>query len=267
MKLIIWVEGIRKAKNDVCASLNFFHVCLHLVLFENKQRYIKSILGPFWVTLSALIMLGCMGPLYSILFHQPLGVYWRYISISYVLWILISGTIVDSCNTFIANEGYIKSIKIPFTFYLLKHLLKHLINFLHIAPLPIIVILFVPIDFNLRIWFLLLGAMLLAVNLIWISLVFSIVSLRYRDFPMIVSSLFQISLFITPIFWLKESIGNMAYIENYNPLYILIDIVRSPILGEVNLITFKYAFFMSLIGPIFAFFLFSSTRKRIAYWL
>ena len=38
-----------------------------------KQRYRRSIIGPFWLTLSTAIMVFALGFLYAAIFRQPLG--------------------------------------------------------------------------------------------------------------------------------------------------------------------------------------------------
>ncbi len=49
---------------------------------EVRQRYRRSILGPFWLTLSTGAMVAAMGPLYGRLLNQDVASYFPYLAIS-----------------------------------------------------------------------------------------------------------------------------------------------------------------------------------------
>lgn len=58
----------------------------HLGWQDIKQRYRRSVIGPFWITISqAVIALG-LGLLYSQLFATPVEVFLPYISTGFILW-------------------------------------------------------------------------------------------------------------------------------------------------------------------------------------
>ena len=50
-----------------------------------KQRYRRSIIGPFWLTLSTAIMVFALGFLYAAIFRQPLGEYFPYLATGLVV--------------------------------------------------------------------------------------------------------------------------------------------------------------------------------------
>lgn len=56
------------------ASLQY-NVWLHLGLLEVKQRYRRSVLGPWWISISMLIFIVAMGKIFSQLFNQRLADY------------------------------------------------------------------------------------------------------------------------------------------------------------------------------------------------
>ena len=81
--------------------------------------------------------------------------------------------------------------------------------------------------------------MLVALNGVWIALLCGMFCLRFRDVTQLVTSLIQISMLITPIFWPPDSLsGNrrLIFVET-NPLYHMVDIVRAPLLGKLPGIT------------------------------
>jgi len=47
-----------------------------LAWLEIKQRYSRSVIGPFWITLSTGVMVAAMGPLYGVLLGQNVRHEW-----------------------------------------------------------------------------------------------------------------------------------------------------------------------------------------------
>src|SRR5258708_1090810 len=72
------------------------------------QRYRRSAIGPFWITISMAIFIVMLGFIYSKLFHQELAVFLPYIAMGLITWGFISGTTTEACNAFIDNVGIIK---------------------------------------------------------------------------------------------------------------------------------------------------------------
>ena len=209
-----------------------------------------------------------MGPLYSYLLKQPVGPYFQYIAISFVLWNFISSTINDSCFSFISAEGFIKVVKLPYTTYTLKILAKNFIVFLHNFLIILFVLFFYPPPNYQYFLYFLLGLFILLLNMFWIALLIGMLSARFRDIPQVVSSGLQILFFVTPIFWKADMLGEKKEYIEWNFLYHLMQVVRAPLMGELASST-DWIFCLSLlfIGCLVAFFFFAKFRSRISYWV
>src|ERR1700686_2821463 len=66
-----------------------------------RQRYRRSVIGPFWITLSMGIFILVLGVIYSRLFHTDLQTYLPYLTVGFVVWGFISASANDSCIAFI----------------------------------------------------------------------------------------------------------------------------------------------------------------------
>ena len=119
------------ALKDIYEGTLGTHLWFHLSWMDIKQRYRRSTLGPFWITISTGIMLGAMGPVYAKLFNQPVGAYFQHLAISFIVWNLVSGQIIESCSAFISAEGLIKQIKLPLILHLNRMLSRNIIAFVH----------------------------------------------------------------------------------------------------------------------------------------
>ncbi|MBU1042284.1 MAG: ABC transporter permease [Proteobacteria bacterium] len=260
--------SIRTAVDDLSSGLKIYHIWIMLAWSEIKQRYRRSVIGPFWLTLSTAIMILAMGPLYGGLFGQSLNKYFLYLATSIIVWGLISSSINDACQVFIGSEGFIKQSSLPLSVYVLRLVWRNLIIFLHNVVVIIGVAIFYPPDINLSTLLVVPGLMILALNALWIGIVIGLVCARYRDVTQIVSSLVGIAFFITPVMWYPRMLGAKEWMVNLNPLYHFMQILRAPILGEpVALINWITAVAVTLLGFMLMIVLFGRYRSRIAYWV
>ena len=132
-----------------------------------KQRYHRSVLGPFWLTISTGAMIGGMGPLYGRLLNQPIADYFSYLAIGLVVWMLISNLITESCQVFIGAEGFLKQTKLPYTIHILRLVWRNLIIFAHNLIIVAVVLLFYRPEWSWHIWLMPLGILVIALNGIW----------------------------------------------------------------------------------------------------
>lgn len=253
---------------DINEGLFSPSVWFYMAWQDIKQRYRRSTIGPFWITISTGAMLLAMGPLYGKLFNQEIGPYFQYVTVSFVVWMLISGFINESCTTFIGAENIIKNIKMPLVIHLLRVLAKNLMMFGHNSLFVFVVLCFFPPErMNVTI-LALIGLFLVLVNLFWIGLILAIVCTRFRDVTQIISSLVQVAFFMTPIMWKVDMLGKHHYVADWNFLYHLIEVVRAPVLGQIpSQLSWWVVSVGAVVGSVAALVFFSRFRSRIAYWL
>lgn len=259
----------KKALQDITMGAKRNSLWIIFAWNDIKLRYIRSLLGPFWITISTGLMVGLMGPLYGALFGQPAVEYIVYLCVSFVIWTFISATITEASQIFIVSDAYIKQIALPFSFYIYRLIARNAIIFLHNSVLLIIAIFFIKSKNELSILFLPVGMVLMLGNLIWIASLLAIMGARYRDINQLVINIVQICFFLSPIMWKVEMLPkNKQFLLNVNPLYHLVEIVRAPIMGNVvNIYSYIFALALMALGMTGTFFLFAKYRNRIAYWI
>lgn len=254
--------------HDLNTGLNSFKIWWMLAWQDIKKRYRRSTLGPFWITLSTIIMVGLMGPIYSLLFNINFQDYLSYLAISFIIWNFISLTINESCHAFIESEEFIKQLNLPLSIYLIKIIVRNILIFLHNFTIIVFIWVFFSFPGIESIIIFLFCFLLLIFNLFNLGLILAILCTRYRDIPLIVNNLIFACFFLTPILWKKEMLGERAFFADYNPIFIVIESVRSPLMGEsptfniisLNLIFSIVFFFLSIL-------IFTKYRSRISYWI
>lgn len=259
---------INEAVSDVQSGFKQHEVWALLGWSEIRQRYRRSTLGPFWITLSMAITIAVMGPLYGRLFGQQVEGYISFLAIGMVLWAFISGLITDTSAGFIAAEGYIKEFNLPLSVFIYRVIWRNLIVFAHNAVVVILVLIF---NWSTSPWALItlpISLLFLLFNALWIGLFLGVICTRFRDVQQILNSILQILFFVTPIMWQPQMLGQKAWVLNFNPLYFFVEAVRAPLLGgAVSLEVWGGLVCSSLVVFVLSAYTFGRFRNRLAYWL
>jgi lipopolysaccharide transport system permease protein len=254
--------------SDVVAGFKAWRLWTMLGWNDIVQRYRRSALGPFWITLSMAIFIVLLGVIYSRIFKLDIAIYLPYVAMGIIVWAFVSGTISESCATFIDNGAIIKQISLPFTLYVLRCVWRNIIILLH----SVVLIVPIALVFRLKVsWSDLLvlpGLLLVFANQIWLGIVVAVLSTRYRDVAQLIATTIQIAVFATPIMWPVSSLGDAHFIADVNPLYHLIEIVRGPLLGVAPpLMSWVVTIGVCAIGYLLAISLLTRGARRIVYWL
>lgn len=256
------------ASKDFKDGVSSIYVWPTLGWLEIKQRYRRSVLGPFWLTISTGALVGGMGPLYGRLFNLDISTYFPYLAISIIVWLFISGIMNDACITFISAEGYIKNLKLPLTVHVMRMVWRNLIIFAHNLVIILLVVLFWPPALNWHLLSMPFGVLFIAINGIWIGIFFGLLCARFRDISQIVTSLTQVAMFLTPVFWKAGMLGRNQWAAEWNPFYHFLEVVRAPLVAAAtNWSSWTAVLGITVIGYAGTFLLFARFRARIAYWV
>ena len=233
-----------------------------------KQRYRRSLIGPFWLTISTGVHVGTLGFLWAKLFGQSLDDYLPFFAIGQVAWVYLSGLMNEATTGFTQFESIIKQIRIPFSSMLLRLLWRHLIIFLHNSVIIVMVIGLVGTGWSGSMPLSLFGLFLLSLFGLAISGPIAILCTRFRDLPQIVASFLTVLFFLTPIMWKPESLRHEKWVFEYNPFFHLIEVLREPLLGRVPPMH-QYLWVIGVIVIVGGahLWMMGKWRNRIAFWL
>ena len=245
------------------------HHLWHVLGWQDiRQRYRRSVLGPFWLTLSMGALVAALGTLYGMLFKVEMAAYVPHLALGFIVWALISGVITDGCNVFINAESIIKQVGLPLSIHAYRLLWRNLLILFHNAAVFVVVAAIFGVWPGWAGFLALPGLALLCLNGLWAVLLLGIISARFRDVPPIVGSIVRICFFVTPIIWMPELVPQRAMVLEFNPFYHLVEVVRAPLLGELPTVSSWIAVLsMTVGGWVLAFAFFRRYRRRIAYWV
>jgi ABC-2 type transport system permease protein len=277
-----------RAWDDITRGLKSNDLWGHLGWQDIKQRYRRSVIGPLWITLSMAVTALGLGLLYSQLMGAEISAFLPYITAGFVVWNFILGCITEGTETFIANEGLIKHLPAPLTVYALRTVWRLALMFLHnlLVYAVVLAVFFGTLDHPYEItkggtlqpglgWSMLLAIpafALVALNGVWVTLLFGIISTRYRDIPQVISALVNLLFFMTPIVWstdvLEKFAPGRAFIAEFNPLYHFVQIVRSPMIGATqSWHHWAVVGAFTVVGWALALVALRNYRARVSYWV
>ena len=265
------VEGIssfQRGRDDLVQGLRQWRLWGMMGWQDIRQRYQRSVIGPFWLTLSICIMIGALGLLNYTLWGVDPYQSLPYITTGVVAWFLISVIINESCVAFTGSQDVILQIKLPYSVYLYRIIWRNLIVFFHnlIVFVLISLVFLIPPTWDLLI--LPVSLALISLNAMWVALILSVLSTRFRDVQQLVTSVMLVFFFLTPIFWDPRILPQRPVIVDANPFYHFLELVRAPLLGEMpSTLTWAVVVGLTVVGWMVGFTFFQRFRSRIPYWL
>ncbi|MCP2237708.1 ABC-2 type transport system permease protein [Prauserella halophila] len=289
----------KRAFDDIRSGLRQTELWGHLGWQDIKQRYRRSVIGPFWLTITQGVIALGLGLLYSQLFGLRIEVFLPYIVTGFIVWGFVSGCITEGMQTFISNEGLIKQMPAPLTIYALRTVWRQTLMAAHnvIVYVIIVAIYFPALSQQYAVqegacttgnglchpgidWTILTavpGFAILALNAGWVTLMLGVISTRYRDIPQLISSLIQLLFYLTPIVWPidqlyagggRENVSWALPLIELNPLYHFVQIVRAPLIGQhIDGKSWLVAIGITIVGWALALVVMRNYRARVSYWV
>lgn len=258
-----------EAIDDIVSGLRMHDMWGRLGWAEVKRRYRRTMIGPFWSSLSLAVFVAALGIVWSQLWKLNIQEYLPFLTSGLICWLLFSAFVTEGCAVFISNESLIKQLRISYMMLVCALVWRNMIVFLHNLAIYIPIGIYGGIPVNMYTLAAIPGLIAMCVNGMWAVLMLGLLCARYRDIQQIVSSLLQVSMFVTPILWSSDQLtGRSRILVDYNLLYHTIEIIRDPLMGKPPS---AWSWFMVILTAIagwsFTLYLFARFRRRIPYWL
>lgn len=262
------MAALRVAIHDMASSVKAWRLWSLLGWIEIRQRYARSKLGPFWLTISMGTLIGAIGLVFGALLGQEMKTYLPMLATGMVAWTFLSTVVMEGCNAYISSAQYIRQVNTPRLIYMLQTVWRNFIVFLHNFLIVIIVFAIYGIKSWATLPLFVPGLLLLALNALWMAMVAGLISARYRDLPQIVTSFMTMMFYVTPIMYSSNSLTRHPWVVDLNPFAYLIEIIRAPLMGSAPSIrVWIVTVVMTLVGWFVALVLTGRYHKRIPYWL
>ena len=270
-------QTYRRAFGDLRTGFNQRELWLHLGWQDIKQRYRRSVIGPFWITIATGVQAIAMGRLYSVLLDIDLREFLPHVTVGLIIWNLISAAILEGGDVFVANEGLIKQLPSALSVHVYRLVWRQLLLLGHnlLIYVIIIAIFWPPGGLHWTVIFAIPALVLILLNAVWVSILFGIIATRYRDIAPILGSFVTLMFFMTPIVWTTSGLVQMggeaakrAKLVEINPLFHYLDIIRAPLIGEDQQAYHWYIVLgFTVVGWALAIVALKKYRARVPYWV
>lgn len=259
---------VRYALRDLLGGLKLVQLWGAMAWFDITQRYSRSVIGPFWLSLSLAIFVAGLGTTYGALFRIPLADFLPYLTLGMLIWTFVATVLTEGTNVFVAAEVAVKQMPTPLSVHVYRVVWRALIMFAHNALVALLVLLAKPWALLTGIVPAALGLAVLTVEGVGVAVILGTLGARFRDLPPLMQNFTSLLFFVTPILWKADDLGERRWIALANPIHHFVEIVRAPLLGgEVSATSWAVALGTTLATGLVATLLYARLRGRIPYWL
>lgn len=222
----------------------------------------------FWNTVVSGATVGGMALLYGRIFGAQLDQYLPFVALGITVWGLLSTLVNEGAGLFLAASGVFSQIPIPKSIFALRMIAIAFLTFATKAGVVAAAILWAGVTPSFAdIALACAGLLLLSFTAFWLALGLGVLGARFHDLPTIANVAMTFGFFVTPVFWMPQRLGDLAWVVDFNPLHHFLNIVRGPIVGAEDIaISFAHAGGWSVACVLIGGALFGLYSKRLSYW-
>lgn len=262
-------QDVKHAARLFARGLSRFQVVNMFTTRELRQRYRRSTLGPFWVTVSMAVWIGTLAFVLGRVFDADTNKLLPFISVSIILWTFLATSLNEACMAYASNEDYIKTINLPITIYVYRVAWANAIIAAHNFIVYIAVAILFSFIWDVRFLDAILGLSLFVLNCLWMMFILALLCVRFRDTQSVVASVLQVMFYLTPIIWMPSyvTVHKRLFID-FNPLYYLFEVARAPLLGQpLSSTAVIVTIIAAMLGWTLTLLLYARWAKRIPFWV
>src|SRR5262245_24970975 len=183
------MREVRAVVADWRAAVARYTVWWRFGLLDIRLRYRRTLLGPFWVTLSFGVSAVALSLVYSLLFKVAAGSYFAYLIVGLAVWSLMSTLITEGCTTFVRHSQIIQQQPLPILVHPLRSVVGNFLVFAHNLVVVVIALAIAGVGVSGPTLLAIPAIALILINGVWVALLLGMLCARFRDLPQLVTVL------------------------------------------------------------------------------
>lgn len=265
----VWVQ-FQAARGDIREGLRRWRNWSYLAVENVKNRYRRTVLGPWWLTLQmGLYVLG-ISLVFGHLLHTSLRTFLPYVALGFIAFSLLSGLTRAAADVFLTGSSSMKSTPQPLSSLVLRDVAVEFIHFAHNIVLYVVFVAAGLVPLSPKMLVALPILVLIAVNGLFMGLWLGTAVARFRDVQPFVMSILQVLIFFTPVFYrlnnLSSGLKNALLV--WNPFTYLLSAFRAPLIGAPLSPSFYIgSAIVTALNVAVGLAVFTRTRSRLPYWV
>ena len=220
--------------------------------------------------LSDIISIGILSFVYGTIFKVTnFKEYVIYLGIGLLTWNCISTSISSAPSIFDKNKTQILNTNVTPLFFSIQEWSFTIQNLMQ--ALAMVILILSVFKYNLIFNLIIFGLFPLFnifIFIYWFPLLISLVGTRFRDLTQLIPVALRLIFLTSPILYNKDSLGQIKWISNLNPVYLLIDNFRSSLIaGNFFLLDNLSMFLLNLFGLYFSLYVYLKLKRALPFYL
>jgi len=245
-----------------------FRLLLNLVKILFIYKYRRSFFLIIFSIINVLSLIIFISLVFSSLFEEKFFEKLLFIFSAYIPWNFFSNSVIYSSGVITNNSSLIKNIYFSKYYLPLASCILFLIEFFILLSLYFFLLISLNIKLDINIYHLIFLISIFFIFTFSVSLIASVITVFFRDFPSILSSLIQITFFLTPVIYDKSILLiDSLNVEMLNPLISFVSSFRNLIYLQNNIIEYKLCLIFSLCFFMISTFIFNKLENKFSLYL
>jgi ABC-type polysaccharide/polyol phosphate export permease len=261
------------AAADLGEGLRRWRSWTYLAVENVKNRYRRTVLGPWWVTLQTAIFVAGISIVFGHVIGQnvPGKSYILFVAVGYIAFILLSSLTRAGADVFVNGSSTLKSTRQPLSNLVLRDVAIELIHFAHnfVLFVPFVILGLAPLSPTMLVA--LPIVIVIAANGLFLGLWLGTAVARFRDVGPLVNSILGVIIFFSPVFYSPQSLGPSRIrhlVLAWNPFSYLIDAFRAPLIGAPLVPSYYIGTaIVTIVNVGLGLVVFTRARSRLPYWV
>lgn len=211
--------------------LDSLRVAAALAWSDMRHRYVRSLLGPFWMSLQMAIVVAVLGSVIGQMSNADMMARLPMLALSMTAWTFLNSVVLDATTALQNSASLIRDRALPPVIFLLQCTFRQGLFALHNACVPLLLwLLLTPHELSGALAAL-PGLSLFVIFTFGLSLVLGALATRYRDLKPIIESTLMLAFLASPVIWSADMINHRSTVMRLNPLTHLFAVWREPLAG------------------------------------
>ncbi|QQN61302.1 glycosyltransferase [Bradyrhizobium diazoefficiens] len=211
--------------------LDNVRIAAALAWSDMRHRYVRSLLGPFWMSLQMAIVVAVLGSVIGQMSNADMLARLPMLALSMTAWTFLNSVVLDATTALQNSASLIRDRALPPVIFLLQCTFRQGLFALHNACVPLILWLLLTPHHLSGALAALPGLSLFVICTFGLSLVLGALATRYRDLKPIIESTLMLAFLASPVIWSADMINHRSTVMRLNPLTHLFAVWREPLAG------------------------------------
>lgn len=234
---------------------------------DMRHRYVRSLLGPFWMSLQMAIVVCVLGSVIGQMSNGGVLSRLPMLALSMTAWTFLNSVVLDATTALQNSGSLIRDRALPPVIFLLQCTFRQALFALHNACVPLLLWLVLTRHETGGAVAALPGLAMFVACTFALSLVLGAMATRFRDLKPIIESTLMLAFLASPVIWSTDMINHRSTVMQINPLTHLFAVWREPLAGgHVDTVSIVYVLTALAVLTLASILTLTHLRKA-AFWI